>query len=140
MKAKYFIPLFVVCSLGLPLLHISLIGVLVSDVAPTISKIFGFSPIASIRGMGIAASFLSAFAVAFPLGFFGKRNASVYGPLLPIIGWILVFAPFRNDSLQIFKMAYMEMLALVGFCTLFWYFGQMFGQTRGKYNITPSPT
>jgi len=140
MKAKYFIPLFVVSSVGLAWLHISLIGVLVSDFAPTISKIFGFSPIASIRGMAITASFLSAFAVAFPLGFLGKRNASVYGPLLPIVGWILIFAPFPNDWLQIFKRAYMEMLALIGFCTLFWYFGQMFGQTRGKQNITPTPT
>ena len=125
MKKRCVIPLLLVCSVGLLWLHISLIGALVPILVPAISKQCSFNHVVIIRSIGVAVSFLSAFAVAFPFGYFARRNGLIFGLLLPSLGGIVVFGPHASDSLQLLKTTYLEFLTLVIFCGVFGYLGQM---------------
>jgi hypothetical protein len=127
MKMRYVIVLLVVCSGGLLLLDISIIGVLVPIIDPYISRRFGFTHVAIIKSVGVLSSFLSSVAVAFPLGYFTKRNGLIYGFLLPIIAAMFVFGSSVSDFLGILKTRYLELLSLVLFCGVFCHLGHVLG-------------
>jgi len=132
MKKRYFIPLFAAVSFLLIFFHVLLVSFSASLSCALLKQEYGIYNLVIIRTLAVFASILAGLLVAFPMAYFTRMGNLFAGLALPLLGIVLVFSPWQQESVELLRQAYLEWIFLFASCAAFWHIGHKARNRRGS--------
>ena len=131
MKLRYFVPLFAAVSFGLMFLTILLVSFSASFYFILSKQECGIYNVVIARTFAVFASILAGFLVAFPMAYFTRTGKWLVGLALPLLGTVVVFTPWQQESAEVLGQVSLEVLFLFMSCAAFWHLGHRVRRRKG---------